>query len=47
MIKSDNKCYDFILYVHKKMIYSHIYPSIYEVSVQMIIDVNYRLITLF
>ena len=55
MINSDNEWYDVIWYIHKNMIYYHIYPSTYNVRVQMLLhkcvlvliwDENYDLIVL-
>ena len=37
MIKSDKNLYEVIWYVHNKMLYSHIYTSIYDVREQMIL----------
>ena len=37
IIKSDNNWYEVICYVHKKIIYSHIYPIIYDIYVQIIL----------
>ena len=37
MIKSDNNWYEVIWYVNKKMIYSHIYSSTYDVRAHMIL----------
>ena len=36
-IKSDNKFYDVIWYVQKKILYSRIYTSTYDVRVQIIL----------
>ena len=37
MIKSDNKWYEIIWYVHNKTMYSHIYTTNYDIRVQMIL----------
>ena len=36
-INSDNNRYEGIWYKYKKMIYSHIYPSTYDVSMHMLL----------
>ena len=37
MINSYNNWYEDIWYMHKKTIYSHIFPSTYDVRVQMLL----------
>ena len=37
IVKSDNDWYKVIGYVQKKMIYSHVYPSTYDVRVQILL----------
>ena len=37
MLNSDNNWYEVIWYVHNKMLYSHIYPSTYDVHSHMIL----------
>ena len=55
MIKSDNYWYEVICYIHKKILYYHIYLSNYDVRVQMLLpkrvlvniqDDKYNLISL-
>ena len=39
-INSYNNWYEVIWYAHKKMLYSHIYPSTYDIHAQMILPKN-------
>ena len=37
MVNSDNNWYKVIVYVHNKMIYSHMYTSTYDLRVQILL----------